>query len=49
MGDVAVSGFGRIGRSAVKAAIRDGLWAPTAISDVKDPVTLGALFEFDTN
>lgn len=46
---VAVHGFGRIGRSAVKAAIRDGLWAPAAITDVKDPATLGALFEFDTN
>ncbi len=49
MGGIAVHGFGRIGRSAVKAALRDGLWAPSSISDIKDPDTLAALFEFDTN
>jgi glyceraldehyde 3-phosphate dehydrogenase len=49
MGTIAVHGFGRIGRPLVKAALRDGLWSPASISDVKDPVTLAALFEFDTN
>jgi glyceraldehyde 3-phosphate dehydrogenase len=49
MGRVAVHGFGRIGRSAVKGAVRDHLSAPAVITDVKDSVVLGALFEFDTN
>ncbi len=49
MGGIAVHGFGRIGRSAVKAALRDGLWVPNVISDIKDPETLAALFEYDTN
>lgn len=49
MGAIAIHGFGRIGRSALRAAARDGLWVPGVISDVKDPVVLGALLEFDSN
>lgn len=49
MGTIVVHGFGRIGRPLVKAALRDGLWSPAAISDVKDPAVLAALFEFDSN
>jgi glyceraldehyde 3-phosphate dehydrogenase (phosphorylating) len=49
MGAIAIHGFGRIGRSTLKAAARDGAWVPTVISDVKDPVVLGALLEFDSN
>ncbi|MHB0856117.1 MAG: type I glyceraldehyde-3-phosphate dehydrogenase [Anaerolineae bacterium] len=49
MGKIALHGFGRIGRSALKAALKDGLWTPTSISDIKDVPTLAALFEVDSN
>ena len=46
---IAVHGFGRIGRSVVRSALTDELFAPTAVSDVRDAATLAALFEVDTN
>jgi glyceraldehyde 3-phosphate dehydrogenase len=46
---IAIHGFGRIGRSLLKAAFKDGLFTPVAISDIKDRSTLAALFEADTN
>jgi glyceraldehyde 3-phosphate dehydrogenase len=46
---IALHGFGRIGRSALKAAIRDDLWTPATISDIRDPATFAALFEVDSN
>jgi glyceraldehyde 3-phosphate dehydrogenase len=49
MGRIAIYGFGRIGRSAARAALRDGLFVPAAICDVKDLPTLAALFEIDSN
>ncbi len=49
MGKVAIHGFGRIGRSAMKAAMRKGLFVPASISDIKDLPTLAALFEVDSN
>src|SRR5579859_6190874 len=49
MGKVAIHGFGRIGRSALKAALRDDRFVPVSISDIKDVATLGALFAYDTN
>ncbi|MHB1293957.1 MAG: type I glyceraldehyde-3-phosphate dehydrogenase [Anaerolineae bacterium] len=49
MGKIALHGFGRIGRSALKAALKSGLWVPTSISDIKDIPTLAALFEVDSN
>lgn len=49
MGKIAIQGFGRIGRSAMKAALNGKHFAPAAISDVKDLGTLAALFEVDTN
>lgn len=49
MSAVAVVGFGRIGRSLVKAGVTADLFAPKVITDIVDPETLGALFEFDTN
>lgn len=49
MGKIAIHGFGRIGRSAMKAALRRGLFVPVSISDIKDLPTLAALFEVDTN
>jgi glyceraldehyde 3-phosphate dehydrogenase len=49
MGKVAVHGFGRIGRSLLKAALRDNLFVPFSISDIKDLPTLAALFQADSN
>ena len=49
MGKIAIHGFGRIGRSAMKAALRKGLFVPASISDIKDLPTLAALFEVDSN
>jgi glyceraldehyde 3-phosphate dehydrogenase len=49
MARIAIHGFGRIGRSLLKAALKDGLFTPVAVSDIKDRSTLAALFEADTN
>jgi glyceraldehyde 3-phosphate dehydrogenase len=49
MGKIAIHGFGRIGRSALKAALKAGLWSPFSISDIKDASTLSALFMADSN
>ncbi len=49
MGNIAIHGFGRIGRSTLKAALRGGLFVPSLISDVKDIPTLAALFDVDSN
>ncbi len=46
---IAIHGFGRIGRSTLKAALKGRLFVPVSISDVKDAPTLAALFEVDTN
>lgn len=47
--NIAIHGFGRIGRSALKVALKEGLFVPASISDIKDAPTLAALFEADTN
>lgn len=49
MARIAIHGFGRIGRSLLKVALKDSLWQPVSISDIKDPATLAALFEVDSN
>jgi glyceraldehyde 3-phosphate dehydrogenase len=49
MGSVAIHGFGRIGRSALKAALKNNLFVPISISDIRDIPTLAAIFEVDTN
>lgn len=49
MGTVAIHGFGRIGRSALKVALQNNLFTPISISDIKDLPTLAALFEVDSN
>ncbi|HTX19893.1 MAG TPA: glyceraldehyde 3-phosphate dehydrogenase NAD-binding domain-containing protein [Bacteroidota bacterium] len=49
MKKIAVHGFGRIGRSTLKAALKGGLFTPASISDIKDAQTLAALFEADSN
>ena len=49
MARIAIHGFGRIGRSLMRVALKDGLFVPVSISDIKDVPTLAALFEVDTN
>ena len=49
MGGIAIFGFGRIGRSALRAAFQSNLFVPAAIADIKDLATLAALFQVDTN
>ncbi|HEU5102000.1 MAG TPA: glyceraldehyde 3-phosphate dehydrogenase NAD-binding domain-containing protein [Roseiflexaceae bacterium] len=49
MARIAIHGFGRIGRSLMKVALKDALFTPVAVSDIKELSILGALFEVDTN
>lgn len=49
MGKIAIHGFGRIGRSTLKAALKAQLFVPVSISDIKDLPTLAVLFAVDTN
>jgi glyceraldehyde 3-phosphate dehydrogenase len=49
MANVAIHGFGRIGRSLMKVALRNNLFSPVSISDIRDVPTLAALFEVDSN
>jgi glyceraldehyde 3-phosphate dehydrogenase len=49
MSKIAIHGFGRIGRSLMKVALKNQLFTPVSISDIKDLPTLAALFEVDTN
>jgi glyceraldehyde 3-phosphate dehydrogenase (phosphorylating) len=49
MSKIAIHGFGRIGRSVLRVALKDGLFVPVSISDIKDAPTLAALFQVDTN
>ena len=46
---IAIHGFGRIGRSTLKAAFAGQLFVLVAISDIKDVPTLAALFAVDSN
>ena len=49
MARIAIHGFGRIGRSLMRVAIKDDLFVPASISDIRDVPTLAALFEVDSN
>ncbi len=49
MAKIAIHGFGRIGRSLMKVALKNDLFVPVSISDIKDLQTLAALFEVDSN
>lgn len=49
MANIAIHGFGRIGRSVLKAAIDQKLWSAVSISDIRDAQTFAALFEVDSN
>lgn len=48
MAKVAIHGFGRIGRSALRVALRDNLFVPVSISDIRDAQTFAALFAADS-
>src|SRR5215469_5850123 len=48
-GKIAIHGFGRIGRSTLKAALSHNLFVPVSISDIRDLPTFAALFAVDTN
>jgi glyceraldehyde 3-phosphate dehydrogenase len=49
MPKIAIHGFGRIGRSVLKGALKNNLFVPVSVSDIKDVPTLAALFEADSN
>jgi glyceraldehyde 3-phosphate dehydrogenase len=49
MANIAIHGFGRIGRSLMKAALKKNLWSPVSVSDIRDTATFAALFEVDSN
>lgn len=49
MANIAIHGFGRIGRSVLKAALDKNLWSAVSISDIRDAQTFAALFEVDSN
>lgn len=46
---VAIHGFGRIGRSALKVALKNNAFTPVSVSDIRDIPTLAALFAVDSN
>src|SRR5215470_7194091 len=49
MSKIAVVGFGRIGRSAVKAGLSSKLFTPSYIVDIVGADAMAPLFEFDSN
>jgi glyceraldehyde 3-phosphate dehydrogenase len=49
MSKIAVVGFGRIGRSTVKAGLSSKLFTPSIIVDIAAAETMAPLFEFDSN
>ncbi|GLX70987.1 glyceraldehyde-3-phosphate dehydrogenase [Paenibacillus glycanilyticus] len=49
MSNIAIYGFGRIGRQLLRVALQEKLFVPYSISDIRDESTLAALFEVDTN
>jgi glyceraldehyde 3-phosphate dehydrogenase len=49
MGKIAIHGFGRIGRTLLRIALKNNLFVPTSISDIRDIPTFAALFDVDTN
>jgi glyceraldehyde 3-phosphate dehydrogenase len=48
MDKIAIYGCGRIGRQCLKVALKNGLFMPAALADVKDEETLAAMFAVDT-
>jgi len=49
MSGIAIVGFGRIGRSVVKAGLSTKLFTPSVIVDIAAAEAMAPLFEYDTN
>ena len=49
MSNIAIYGFGRIGRSMLKAALKHHVFTPVAIADIRELPTMAALFQVDSN
>jgi glyceraldehyde 3-phosphate dehydrogenase len=49
MAKIAIVGFGRIGRTATRVALKSGAFVPAFVSDIQDPGALASLFAVDTN
>ncbi|MCF8108084.1 MAG: type I glyceraldehyde-3-phosphate dehydrogenase [Desulfohalobiaceae bacterium] len=49
MSGIAIHGFGRIGRSTLRAALQRQLFVPASISDIAELETMAALFAVDTS
>lgn len=49
MSTIAIYGFGRIGRSMLKSALKRNLFIPVAIADIRDLETTAAVFQVDSN
>jgi len=47
--NIAIYGFGRIGRSMLKSALKRNLFIPVAIADIRDLETTAAVFQVDSN
>ncbi len=49
MDKIAIHGFGRIGRTTLRAALKSHLFVPFSVSDVREITSPSPLFEVDTN
>lgn len=49
MSNIAICGFGRIGRSMLRFALSHDLFTPVSISDIVDIDAIAAVFKVDTN
>ena len=49
MSNIAIYGFGRIGRSMLKSALKRNLFTPVAIADIRDLEATAAVFQVDSN
>lgn len=49
MAKIAIHGFGRIGRTALRIALQQKAFVPVSVSDIRDIPTMAALFAVDTN
>lgn len=49
MANIALYGFGRIGRQFLRIALENKLFVPVSVSDIHDVSILAALFSVDTN
>ncbi|GHO79900.1 glyceraldehyde-3-phosphate dehydrogenase [Ktedonobacter sp. SOSP1-85] len=49
MSNIAIYGFGRIGRSMLKSALKRNLFTPVAIADIRNLEMTAAVFQVDSN